>query len=82
MDLFFLLSRHKFSSIVLATFVNFNAEKRKKNPLKIRKAKCIEYIFAFLKIEFEKIPIHIYIPNFSFSILTDKRSRFLAKVFR
>jgi len=81
-DLFFLLSRHKFSSIALATFVNFNAEKRKKNPLKIRKAKCIEYIFAFLKIEFEKIPIHIYIPNFSFFILTEKRSRFLAKVFR
>jgi hypothetical protein len=81
-NLFFLLLRHKFSSIALATFVNFNAEKRKKNPLKIGKATCIEYIFAFLKIKFEKIPIHIYIAYFSLSIFTEKRSRFFAEIFR
>ena len=40
--LFFLLSRHKFSSI--ATLENFNEEKREKKKIKIRKPKCLEYI--------------------------------------
>jgi len=43
-NLFFLLFRHKFSNIAFATIANFNEEKRKKNPLKIRKAICFEYI--------------------------------------
>jgi hypothetical protein len=32
-DLFFLLLRHKFSSIAYVTLVNFNAEKRKSRKL-------------------------------------------------
>jgi len=44
--LFFLLSRHKFSSIALVTVVNFNAEKRKKKAIKIRKAMGIEYMWC------------------------------------
>ncbi|MFT5925401.1 MAG: hypothetical protein ACI9WL_000131 [Rubritalea sp.] len=43
-DLFFLLLRHKFSSIAYVTVVNFNAEKRKKKEQKIRKSRCFEYI--------------------------------------
>jgi hypothetical protein len=42
-DLFFLLLRHKFSSIAYVTFVNFHAEKRKKKKQKIQKPKCFEY---------------------------------------
>ena len=42
-NLFFLLSRHKFSSMALVTVVNFNAEKRKKTASKTRKAMCVEY---------------------------------------
>ena len=41
--LFFLLSRHKFSSIAIATLANFNEEKREKKKIKIRKPKCLEY---------------------------------------
>ena len=37
--LFFLLSRHKFTSIAIATIVNFNEEKREKEKIKIRKPK-------------------------------------------
>jgi thiol-disulfide isomerase/thioredoxin len=44
-DLFFLLLRHKFSSIAYVTVVNFNAEKRKKKEQKIRKSRCFEYIY-------------------------------------
>ena len=46
----FLLSRHKFSSIALATVVNFNEKKREKKKIKIGKSKCFEYILitAFL----------------------------------
>jgi hypothetical protein len=43
-DLFFLLLRHKFSSIACVTVVNFNAEKRKKKEQKIRKPRCFEYM--------------------------------------
>ncbi|MFT5926031.1 MAG: hypothetical protein ACI9WL_000774, partial [Rubritalea sp.] len=42
-DLFFLLLRHKFSSIAYVRLVNFNAEKRKKKEQKIRKPRCFEY---------------------------------------
>jgi hypothetical protein len=49
-DLFFLLLRHKFSSIAHVTVVNFNAEKRKKKEQKIRKPKCFEYNFNILSI--------------------------------
>ena len=41
--LFFLLSSHKFSSIAIATVVNFNEEKREKKKIKIRKPKCLEF---------------------------------------
>ena len=44
--LFFLLSSYKFTSIALATLVNFNEEKREK--IKIRKPKCFKYIILFL----------------------------------
>ena len=40
--LFFLLSRHKFSSIAIVKVSNFNAEKMKKKKLKNRKAMCFE----------------------------------------
>jgi hypothetical protein len=43
-DLFFLLLRHKFSSIAYVRVVNFNAEKRKKKEQKIRKPRCFEYM--------------------------------------
>jgi hypothetical protein len=43
-DLFFLLLRHKFSSIAYVRLVNFNAEKRKKKEQKIRKPRCFEFI--------------------------------------
>ena len=46
-NLFFLLPRHKLSSIAVVTVASFNAEKRKKKALKIRKSKCIEFIFRF-----------------------------------
>jgi len=39
------LSKAKFSSIALATVANFNADKRKKKALKIRKANSAEYMF-------------------------------------
>ena len=42
--LFFLLSRRKFTSIAIATLVNFNEEKREKEKIKIRKPKYLEYI--------------------------------------
>tara|TARA_R110002096_G_scaffold35727_1_gene100485 strand:- start:1260 stop:2189 length:930 start_codon:yes stop_codon:yes gene_type:complete len=41
-NLFFLLSRHKFSSIALVTVANFNEEKRKKKALKISKIIDVE----------------------------------------
>ena len=47
-NLFFLLSRHKFSSIAIATVVNFNVEKSEKKKLKIRKTKCFEYVKIFI----------------------------------
>jgi hypothetical protein len=43
-DLFFLLLRHKFSSIAYVRLVNFNAEKRKKKEQEIRKPRRFEYI--------------------------------------
>jgi hypothetical protein len=42
--LFFLLLRHKFSSIAYVKLENFNAEKRKKKEQKIQKPRCFEYI--------------------------------------
>jgi hypothetical protein len=45
-DLFFLLLRHKFSTIAYVRLVNFNAEKRKKKEQKIRKPRCFEYIYS------------------------------------
>ncbi len=45
--LFFLLLRHKFSSIAITTVVNFNAEKKKK--VKIQKTMCFEYIDSVKK---------------------------------
>jgi hypothetical protein len=47
-DLFFLLLRHKFSSIAYVRLVNFNAEKRKKKEHKIRKPRCFEHISLML----------------------------------
>jgi hypothetical protein len=49
-DLFFLLLRHKFSSIAYVKLVNFNAEKRKKKEQKIRKPRCFEYIYVIWKL--------------------------------
>ncbi|MFT5926569.1 MAG: hypothetical protein ACI9WL_001318 [Rubritalea sp.] len=41
--LFFLLLRHKFSSIAYVRLVNFNTEKRKKKEQKILKSRCFKY---------------------------------------
>jgi hypothetical protein len=58
--LFFLLLRHKFSSIAYVTVVNFNAEKRKKKEQEIWKPRCFEYVrdsqdllFDFLCVQLE-----------------------------
>ncbi|MFT6096441.1 MAG: hypothetical protein ACJAVQ_001348, partial [Nonlabens sp.] len=46
-DLFFLLLRHKFLSIAYVRVVNFNAQKKKKKELKIRKPRCFDYVSLF-----------------------------------
>ena len=53
-NLFFLLARHKFTSIALATVLNFNEDKRKKKKLKMRKAACIEYLITTKDLECAK----------------------------